>query len=108
MKYKFKHPVVEVTRVTQEGLPPVNGVQPHVGDYILVDQFGLRRVLSVDDVLSKMYPADPAIRDPLTTQLLLLAHSIIDLRTMVDDDNAETLLDEAIETAHKMYKLLAQ
>lgn len=106
MKYKFKNPVVDGTRVTQTGLPPINGKQPVVGDYIITDPFGERRLITIEELLRTCVPADSNTRDPKTNQLFLLAQSIVDQGTMVDDDNAETLLFEAVESAHKILQLL--
>lgn len=106
MKYKFKNPVVDVTRVTQEGLPPINGKQPVVGDYILTDPFGDRKLISVNELLRVFTPDDPNVRDTKSNQIFLLAQAIVDQGTMVDDDNAETLLFEAIDSAHKILRLL--
>jgi hypothetical protein len=106
MKYKFKQPVVEVTRIIQSGLPLINGVQPVLGNYIFTDPLGEKRLITTEELLRTFLPADGSAKDPKTIELLLSAQGIIDLATMLDDENAEELLFDAIEFARKIIRLL--
>jgi hypothetical protein len=109
MKYAIKHPVVDAIRVTQTGLPPINGVTPVIGNYIITDPFGDKKLLTTEQLLSALTLQQPQpIHDPKMRQLFMLAQGIVDAGTMVDDSNAETLLNEAVDKAHEILRLLAE
>jgi hypothetical protein len=110
MKYKYKHPVVDATCVMQHGLPPINGVQPVIGNYVITDPFGDKKLITTDQLLGTLLPMDRPLQDMKLRQIFLLAQRIIDSGTMIDDraENAETLLYEAIDKAHEIIRTLAE
>jgi hypothetical protein len=92
MRYQYRNPYVNAT----PDLTTKNMVVDH-GD-------GKKQVMHVEEFNKTFKPfLTPEDRK---MEMLKLCQSIIDQEAMVDDDNSEALLSEAVDTARKLLRLL--
>lgn len=89
MKYFLKNKEVDIVRVGD-------------GSYD-VTLFGTKKVNINLEELQKNFTLNKQA-DEVKEEMKKLARKIVDTRLMVDDDNAETLLDEAIGYANEIIR----
>lgn len=102
MKYQRKDSIVSAVEVRSQSTSPINGIIPKIGDYIVTYYNGKIEIVP-GNIFLKEY-SQVAGSSAREAQELCL--KIIDLGAMVDDDNAEVLLDEAIGYARTLIKML--
>lgn len=102
MNYEIRARAVQVTPVSAPNHPPVDGKTPLIGDFV-VTILGKQFLLNKEEFFANF-----AIKanDPSKVEAIKLAQQIIDNEVMVDDDNAEIILHDAVEIAEKIKRML--
>lgn len=104
MKYVFSNPSVDIRKVSIEGLEPVDGIVPQIGDYIVTDPLGYEHILTEKEV-NKHFKM-PSVQEDKLKQAKLKAIDIKDIETFLTGGNAEELLAECAERAKEIISLL--
>jgi hypothetical protein len=99
MKYRLINPEVFATTVTEENKTPT----AKVGDFLITFSDGHIETWPKEKFL-KQYR--PVISSDKQREMYRLCTDIIEQENLVDDDNAETLLAHACDTARELRKLL--
>jgi hypothetical protein len=107
MKYKYKHPEVNIRRVTGSTEAAINGTIPKVGQFVKTDPLtGQQEIISSEELRTKFTPIELVEQLSKSDEIKKLAQTIIDSEAMVDDDNSEELLHEAVENAQRIKRLV--
>ena len=92
MRYQYRNPYVNAE------------LDPLMKDMVIDFGTGAKQKMSVEGFHKTFKPfLTPEDRK---MEMLKLCQSIIDQEAMVDDDNAEALLSEAVDAARKLLRLL--
>ena len=96
---------VDVERVLSNDLPPIRGRKPEIGEYIVTHFNDFKEIIHQSE-LHQAFIRDTEEPDSKLVEIAKDAQIIIDLEIMVDEDNAETLLHDAVEAAHRIKRLI--
>lgn len=92
MRYQYRNPYVNAE------------IDPLTKDMVVDFGTGAKQVMTVEGFNRTFKPF--LTPEEQKMEMLKLCQSIIDQEAMVDDDNAETLLSETVDTARKLLRLL--
>jgi hypothetical protein len=104
MKYREINPEVFATQITNENRAQYTTpkMTPYVGVFAVTYPDGHQEFVPADEFLKKFKPALPM--NDAKREMYRLCTDIIDLESLVDEDNAESLLAQAVEMATKLRK----
>ena len=105
MKYRLINPEVFATEVTNENrsVYTTPKMTPHLGVFAVTFADGHLEFIPKDDFL-KQYK--PTLLSDAKREMLRLCTQIIEQETMLDDQNAETLLANTVEIAKQLRRLI--
>ena len=109
MKYRYINPEVVVQKITSEILLRIKIPQPLekivvAGDFLVTFPDNTFQVLTEKELGAKFKPS--ISMEDKRKEMYRICTSIIDQEALIDEDNAELLLLEAIETARTPRKLI--
>ena len=98
MKYKKRYPEVDIRKQEKQGPMPAG--------YKVTEANGQEYMITEKELHEQYVPVSVVTELPKADMIRELAQTIIDSEIMIDDDNAEILLHDAVEAASAIKKLL--